>query len=148
MKNRVFKIVADQAKNVKKAFENTLEADDIVKITENLIRHQRKKDYLAQKENSIKEILIEKQTLLKHELENEINEMNKISNCRNDDNRKRKREDVINEIIEFDDDEFTDELSGSDNELFYEEVDEDNSLYEALSEDFGEEEWEDAPSKI
>ena len=45
-------------------------------------------------------------------LKNEINEMNKIPNFSNNDNRKSKIEYVINEIVEIDDD----ELSVSDNE--------------------------------
>ena len=50
LNNKVFKIVADQAANVKKAFEHTMNSDDIVTITRDLMLRQRKLDLLNEKE--------------------------------------------------------------------------------------------------
>ena len=46
--SKTFKIVADQAANVKKAFSETLEAEDVLSIATKLLRLQKKKDELAE----------------------------------------------------------------------------------------------------
>ena len=100
---------------MKKAFSNTTEATDtndnrfdIVKLTKELIFQQKQKD------------IEEKQKELQQQLEKEIEEANKFTG--GDHLKRKRREDILAEIDEFDD--FTDNLSESSDST-------DNSLEDA-----------------
>lgn len=45
----MFKIVADQAKNVKKAFAKQNECVDVIEVTQKLLNRQRKVDLIAKR---------------------------------------------------------------------------------------------------
>jgi hypothetical protein len=99
----VFKIIADQGANVKKAFKETRECDntdEIIKLAKDMLEEQRKIDLkIKQEEKRI-------------ELEKEI----EVANAKIDDNqngRKRKRDEIINSDL-FDDIDFDYTDSASD----------------------------------
>jgi len=103
----VFKIVSDQAKNVKKAFSSTPECVDIVEMTLKLLNRQRKIDLIAQQkaarvqnENILEEIAVE-------ELEADIIENNTISPINLKERRTSLRRDQVLNIFEGDNDELT-----------------------------------------
>ena len=50
IRSKVFKIVADQAANVKNAFKEVIEAEDVLTIACDLIRRQKNQDALDEKE--------------------------------------------------------------------------------------------------
>ena len=75
LNNKVFKIVADQARSVKKVFKKTVESEYIVNITRNLIQCQRKLDTI--KEKAI--LLIQEETENAEVLNKSIEEMNATS---------------------------------------------------------------------
>ncbi len=54
IQDKVFKIVSDQARNVKKAFSKTFECVDIVQITQELLNRQRKVDLIARRKEAKK----------------------------------------------------------------------------------------------
>lgn len=89
----MFKIVADQASNNKKAFRDEVQCDfsaEIVKTTNTFLHEQRKT------------FLDEKQERLRKELETEIEELNSIESIKAvstpSNSKKRKREDVLNDV--------------------------------------------------
>lgn len=103
----MFKIVSDQAKNVKKAFSSTPECVDIVEMTLKLLNRQRKIDLIAQQkaarvqnENILEEIAVE-------ELEADIIENNTISPINLKERRTSLRRDQVLNIFEGDNDELT-----------------------------------------
>ena len=70
LNNKVFKVVADQAANMKKAFQSEIEARDgneLQSIIHELLLNQKKED------------LKQKERILREELENEIHEFNNVS---------------------------------------------------------------------
>ena len=90
--SNVFKIIADQGANVKKAFKETRECDntdEIINLTKHMLEEQQKIDLKA------------KQDLMRIDLEKEIEK----ANSKQDDHidkRKRKRDDVLNDFFEDD----------------------------------------------
>ncbi len=46
--SKIFKIVTDQAANMKKAFGDTFESEDIISVTKNLLQNQMRLDRLAE----------------------------------------------------------------------------------------------------
>jgi hypothetical protein len=103
----VFKIIADQGANVKKAFKETREcdnSDEIINLTKNMLDEQRKIDLKA------------KQDTMRIELEKEIEKANKLQDT-NIDSRKRKREEVLNDFLEEDlDYDYTDTADDEDHD--------------------------------
>ena len=93
MQNKVFKIVADQAANYKKAFglekEND-KNDELVKMTKDLLAKQKKEDL------QIKQLDWEK------DYEQERQKMEQVKNNDNDNSKKRKRAELVLEELEFD----------------------------------------------
>lgn len=75
IRHKVFKIVADQAANVKKAFVDTTESDDVITIATSLIRRQKNIDAIAEKER----LRIYQEQINKDVLDGEIEAMNKTS---------------------------------------------------------------------
>ena len=71
-KDKVFKIVADQAANVKKAFSETTEAIDIITIASDLVKRQKKLDLIQKKEEKARL----EQDIHQKDLEKSIEEMN------------------------------------------------------------------------
>ena len=102
--NKTFKIVADQAANVKSAFASTEEADDIVEATMNLLRRQRNSDSIKEREKRESA----QQALIVDAYNKEVEAINSISGNRT---AKRSREQVLEEL-----DEITEEMSESDDE--------------------------------
>ena len=87
VQNKVFKIVADQGANIKKGFRNERECeqdDEIVKLTNEMLLQQKKKDFK------------QKQDILRQSLEEEIAEMNIVTNDEGDnDGMNKSREQVL-----------------------------------------------------
>ncbi len=113
--NKVFKIVADQAANVKKAFAQTEEAVDVITIATDLVKRQIKLDLIKQQEEE-ERIQQEKN---KESLENSIEEANTISPVNPTKITKKRTADELLEDFdnEFEFDEFdeeTEELDESD----------------------------------
>lgn len=99
--------MADQAANMKKAFENQIEADisdELVQITTKMLVEQKKIDFK------------EKQERAKKKLEFEIQEMNETDLNSNElISRKRKREEILEEFYNEDfEEEFTDNTADND----------------------------------
>ena len=70
LNNKVFKVVADQAANMKKAFQSEIEAGDgneLQSIIHELLLNQKKED------------LKQKEKILREELENKIHDFNTVS---------------------------------------------------------------------
>ena len=135
IQNKTFKIVADQAANVKKAFVDTLETEDVLTITTNLMRRQRKSDELAEAERIAKEL--EAQQV--GELNKSIEFMNAPSDTAGTLSKKRKVEQVLLELLEEEDQyEDTDELDIQDEEL-----DDTIGDAESLNEEEGEDDEEE-----
>ena len=104
--NKVYKVITDQAANMKKAFELTTECeinDELIKLTTQLLMFQRKED------------LKMKQSVLKDQLEKEIEQFNLVELDQNSEakGKKRTREEVLNEFYE-DLDEFENEITETD----------------------------------
>ena len=101
--NKVFKIVTDQAANMKKAFETTKEcenSDELVRFTNELLLFQKKADLKI------------KQDVLKQQLIHEIDQMNsKTADSENNKNRERKREDVLSDLCYDDIDDFENDIT-------------------------------------
>ncbi len=142
IQDKVFKIVSDQARNVKKAFSKTFECVDIVQITQELLNRQRKVDLIARRKEAKKNKELISEEVAVSELTNEIAESNTVypSIIRR---RSLKREDVL---IELEDDECSDEItttvsehfgsrSGSQQDNFILALD--NSMNDAVSEEEG-----------
>jgi hypothetical protein len=93
VQNKVFKIVADQAANYKKAFglekEND-KNDELVKMTKDLLAKQKNEDL------QIKQLDWEK------DYEQERQKMELVKNNDNDNSKKRKRAELVLEELEFD----------------------------------------------
>ena len=128
--DKVFKIVADKAANVKKAFAQTEEAVDVIKIATDLVKRQKKLDLIKHQEED-ERIQQEKN---REALENSIEEMNKTSPVvSNKSNKKRTADELLNDFVEeFEIDEFdedTEELDES-NPLDLTECDEDENFDE------------------
>ena len=118
--NNVFKVIADQAANVKKGFENERECDqtgDIILLTVDMMEQQKKKDNFN------------KQEILKAQLEKEINEMNMVSD-ESSNKSKCKRDQVLDQLLEEIDYDYTDHNSEDDDSL----LDADEDVYEVLDE--------------
>lgn len=91
--NKVFKIVADQAANVKKAFVDTEEAEDPVIIAATLVQRQKKLDLLKEKEAIEKEKEAQNRAILEKEIE-EMN-TNGVVLDNNKNSRKRTAEELL-----------------------------------------------------
>ena len=103
--NKTFKIVADQAANVKKAFSKTLETCDVLTITTNLMRRQAKKDKLEKAEKD----RIEAEALAVNELNTSIENMNaKCSSPSEKPSRKRTAEQVLTKMCDENEDLYED----------------------------------------
>lgn len=103
---KIFKIIADQAANIKKAFKETIESNEtleLIEMTKALLFEQKQKDLLI------------KQAGLRENLEKEIDEMNKFTGDSTElSSKKRSREQLYADFDEFED--FTDTIeSESDN---------------------------------
>ena len=114
VQNKVFKIVADQAANNKKAFglENENDKnDELVKMTKDLLAKQKKEDL------QIKQLDWEK------DYEHERKQMELVKNNNNDNSKKRKRAELVLEELEFDlnnvdyEDDLTDNTNVGDDSL-------------------------------
>ena len=119
IEDRIIKVVCDQGANIKKAFKSTVEAEDVdlIKITKDLLIHQKQKD------------VSERLAQLESEHILEISEMNKFTGDGN--TLKRKREQILDELdLEIDD--LTDNESSDDDSNV--EDDDDNSVDELLNE--------------
>jgi hypothetical protein len=88
---KVFKVVADQAANMKKAFLTEYEAgdsDDLQILISDLLLNQKKED------------LKQRETIMRQELENEINEFNLIEKTNDGVNKKAiKAQELLEELI-------------------------------------------------
>ena len=112
IENKVYKIVADQAANVKNAFAEVEEAEDPIIIATTLARRQQKIDLIKENQEREKETQAENLIIL----EKQINDMNApIVLDANVVSRKRTAQDLLNDFDEeFED---TEELDESFNEL-------------------------------
>ena len=124
--SKVFKIIADQGANVKKAFKETREcnkSDKIINLTKNMLEEQRKID------------LKSKQELMRIELEKEIEKANTKQDDKID-SRKRNRDEVLNDLFEDDlDYDYTDTVEDEEHESLLDADDlEENFNYFAISE--------------
>ena len=101
IENKIFRIVSDQAKNVKKAFASSTECVDVVDIAQALLNRQKKIDIieLQKKKKQEREDLLAKKN--EEELINEIEEMNAVG--REDKNNVKLTKDQI--LLEWDEDE-------------------------------------------
>jgi hypothetical protein len=118
IEDRIIKVVCDQGANIKKAFKSTVEAEDVdlIKITKDLLIHQKQKD------------VSERLAQLESEHILEISEMNKFTGDGN--TLKRKREQILDELdLEIDD--LTDNESSDDDSNV---EDDDDSVDELLNE--------------
>ena len=104
MQNKVFKIVADQAANNKKAFGSEIECDELVRMTKDLLEQQKKDDLQTKQLAWQKEYEKERQRMIC--VDTEV-----------DNNKKRKRDDVLLEEFNEDDyeEDFTDNTNVGDN---------------------------------
>ena len=101
--NKVFKVVADGAKNVKSAFQPVTSSEDVQDITSMLIIKQRQLDRQQEQEERAKTVLII-----------EIDKMNAPIETKSP-SRKRTREEIFDEYDLFD--ERTDEIEPENEEL-------------------------------
>ena len=100
LSNKVFKIITDQAANMRKAFQNENEAnetDEIIKLTKELLLNQ------------IKEDLKTKQDILKDELIKEIDSFNASSAIKSNPvdkmhNKRMNSDQVLTSLLDLDDD--------------------------------------------
>ena len=106
MQNKVFKIVADQAANNKKAFGSEIECDELVRMTKDLLEQQKKDDLQTKQLAWQKEYEKERQRMIC--VDTEV-----------DNNKKRKRDDVLLEEFNEDDyeEDFTDNTNVGDDTL-------------------------------
>ena len=108
----MFKIVSDQAKNVKRAFAETTECTNVIEITIALLKRQRKIDLIAlQKEMRIEKEL-QKEKVIAIEYESERLNFNHVSPTK-DQRKNLKRNDVELMLQCPSDDSITDSLSDS-----------------------------------
>ncbi len=94
IEDKVYKVVADQAANMKKAFHDTVESNEtvnLIELTKNLLYEQKQRD------------LIVKQIALREIVETDIEEMNKTCVEKKDGTKKRTREELYDDFDEFDD---------------------------------------------
>jgi hypothetical protein len=96
VQNKVFKIVADQGANIKKGFRDERECDqddEIMKLTNEMLVEQKKRDF------------IKKQELLREQLEEEIQNANHINTNEEEKNEKKKsRDEVLEQLCDSEDD--------------------------------------------
>ena len=105
IKDKVFKIVADQAKNVKNAFQETKSKVDLQDVTLLLLIKQRQMDRDAELETSAR-----------NKIQAEINKMNEpieLDNSNEQPTKKLKRDQVLDDL-DFSLDELTDEVEEED----------------------------------
>lgn len=113
MHEKVFKIVADQAANVKKAFSKSIEVDDVINQTKNMISRQRKIDLNIENEK----IKLAKEEEARADLEKSIQEMNQMSPVQSPPkiNNKRKAFQIIeDDDLDYED---TEELDKSNSDI-------------------------------
>ena len=72
IRSKVFKIVADQAANVKNAFKESVQADDVLTIATDLIRRQKNSDAIKENER----LRLVQESVNREELEKSIEEAN------------------------------------------------------------------------
>jgi hypothetical protein len=101
LQNKVFKIIADQASNNKKAFateKQCEQSDDIIKMTNELLQQQIKSDLAAKNE------------ILRKKIDEEIEEFNAVDTATSlSSNKKRKREEIL--LDDFNSDEFEEDYT-------------------------------------
>jgi hypothetical protein len=93
IEDKVYKVVADQAANMKKAFHDTVESNEtvnLIELTKNLLYEQKQRD------------LIVKQIALREIVETDIEEMNKTCVEKKDGTKKRTREELYDDFSDFD----------------------------------------------
>ena len=118
--DKIYKIVCDQARNVKKAFGQVEEGDDEVQVALNLIQRQRNIDNEAEK----KKKEAQQQAKLVEQVNREIDAINITTN-----NRDAPLKRAHQVLEDYDLDEITEELSDSD--------DESNATLDDSTDDFG-----------
>ncbi len=74
--NKVYKVVCDQAANVKSAYKDTEESIDLVNVARNLMNKQRNIDAIELNRKKESEKLREKQVILIDNLQREVDEFN------------------------------------------------------------------------
>ncbi len=104
IRSKVFKIVADQAANVKKAFVDTTQCDDILTLATDLIRRQKNIDAIQEAER----LRALQEQINREALESSIAEMNAPLTVI-EPGRKRTAAELIDNFDEFEDTEEPDE---------------------------------------
>jgi hypothetical protein len=104
LKHKIFKVITDQAANMRKAFENEAEAresDEVIKLTNELLLNQIKLD----KKN--------KQDILRAELMHEIDVFNSVETTQEKSNTttKQSRDEVLANLLDDSLDDITDTIS-------------------------------------
>ncbi len=83
--NKIFKIVTDQAANMKNAFADAYEAENIINVTKTLMLNQERLDRI----NELKQVEIDPQKQLVEEITIKIDSMNQSMPANPTNNRKR-----------------------------------------------------------